>query len=831
MSDNLLKDKINEISLLLVMTSEGDQAGISMLAELCESMSELSSGSAHHQRLTDAWKYIKEKSTTCSQAERFKLIQDYINAALALTENASNAKFPNEEQKNVNGDTEINNFDSGDNVDRAFLAEYIETHKLQLEEMESSLLDFEFNTGDKKGIEEGVKRYLHSLKGDSGSIGLHSIEHLCHEVENIISEVEVSSIAGQLLLLKEWLVDCFTNYSNGTKPQSSAEDFLKRFKASCALVVGTPTNKPTQTISNSKQNSHTQDLGEYLVTGEKEILVEFSNEAEEHLNNVEGIIIDSEGNYTKDSIDTIFRGVHSIKGGSAYFNLEEMTKTSHILENILDEVRSGKRQLDQTLSSFVLTYIDLQRNLLNTSKEAIKSDSKIKRSPSAKKFLIEIEDYQKGKVSTSQTANDVEHNNEEQGSDDKSARGEKVNIKNFVKVDTTRLDHLVDSIGEMVIYSSMLIRHCRQLLSNNEEAMEATRRVEKFGRDLQDVGMSMRLVPIKGLFQKMSRLVWDTAKKIGKDVTFSMDGEDTELDRNLIDKLSDPLMHMVRNSLDHGIEPSDERSALGKPRSGKVHLSATYSGGSVLIRIQDDGRGLNPDKLIAKAIEKGIIHADQKLSEQEAFQLIFAAGFSTAAKVTDISGRGVGMDVVRRNVESLRGRIIIDSKVGQGSVFTIELPLTLAIIDGIEVAVGDETFIIPSLSIVEFVRPTEQMLSYILDQGETFHFRNKYLPIFRLADLFNMKPKYSKLVDSTFIVVENHNEQFVIMVDEILGEYSAVIKSLGPVLDQVKGVSGCAIMPSGDVSLILDIRSLANMGRATGKKQNLSNHQELITNA
>lgn len=359
----------------------------------------------------------------------------------------------------------------------------------------------------------------------------------------------------------------------------------------------------------------------------------------------------------------------------------------------------------------------------------------------------------------------------------------------------------------------MLIRHCRELLGTNEEVQSVGHRVEKFARDLQDIGMSMRLVPIKGLFQKMSRLVWDTSKKIGKDITFEMVGEDTELDRNLIDKLADPLMHMVRNSIDHGIEPPDERVKKGKPRSGRVALSASHSGGSILIRIEDDGRGIDPEKIMAKAVEKGVIEPGTKLSEQEIFQLIFAAGFSTAAVVTDISGRGVGMDVVRRNVESLRGNIHIQSAVNKGSVFTIDLPLTLAIIDGIEIRVGEEHFIIPSLSIVEFIRPRPEMISYTLDRGETFHFRGKYLPIFRLADLYDLPTECTNPVDANFVIVQNNQEHVAIMVDEILGEYSTVIKTLGPTFEGNRGVSGCAIMPDGDVALILDIRLLVQLAR------------------
>jgi len=337
--------------------------------------------------------------------------------------------------------------------------------------------------------------------------------------------------------------------------------------------------------------------------------------------------------------------------------------------------------------------------------------------------------------------------------------------------------------------------------------------------------MSMRLIPIKGLFQKMSRLVWDVGRKLGKEVVFQTEGEDTELDRNLIDKLADPLMHMVRNSMDHGIEATEERLAKGKTKAGKVKLSAFHAGGSIHIRISDDGRGLNPDKLIQKAVEKGIITEGQKLSQEEAFHLIFAPGFSTAAAVTDISGRGVGMDVVRRNVENLRGRISITSEVDKGSTFTIEIPLTLAILDGIQTRVGIETFVIPSLSILEFVRPQRGMITHTLDRGETLNLRGMFLPVYRLGRLFGFESEVHSPQDSTMVIVQSNNDVVALMVDEILGECSTVIKSLGGMFENQEGITGCAIMPGGNIALILDMPSLIVLAR---KSYRFDPYQDVI---
>ncbi len=582
----------------------------------------------------------------------------------------------------------------------------------------------------------------------------------------------------------------------------------------------------------------------YTISGDMEVFIEFCVEAEDHLNIIESILLESEGNYTKDSIDSIFRGIHSIKGASSYFCLKEMTESSHKTETLLDEVRDGKRVLDQALAELVLAYVDLQHRLINKAREAVKADGKIEACVGSRQYLERLSVFQSGTApaseaprvmkftapaaaaavsvekkavetpTTAQKAAAILEKSEEAEKAAPAGKGEKLEVKNFVKIDTQRLDLLIDSIGEMCIYSSMLVQSCRELIGDNERILKTTHQVEKFSRDLQNIGMSMRLIPIRGLFQKMSRLVWDTAKKIGKEVKFQMYGEETELDRSIIDKLADPLMHMVRNALDHGIEPPDEREAAGKSRSGTITLSASHAGGSIHIKVEDDGRGLIPEKLVKKAIEKGLIPENHSLNRSEIFNLIFAPGFSTAAVVTDISGRGVGMDVVKRNIETMRGRVHIESEEGKGSSFLIELPLTLAIIDGIQVACGGENFIIPTLSVIEFMRPSSDSITRTLDRGETYQFRGRYLPVYRLAQLFGVAAKVDNPEESIFVIVESGGQQVAIMVDEIIGTYSTIIKSIGDMFDQGKGVAGCAIMANGDVALILDIRSMIQMARA-----------------
>jgi two-component system chemotaxis sensor kinase CheA len=792
-----LKDQVTSLSLLVVMTPENDAAGVELLVSVCQDVHQAAVAAGDKRIVAALEEIFKNKQSPTI----YKLINEFASTAGQYLEGAGDAKFANEKDGSASG---LSHPDLAESLDTSFLVEFIETHKPKLDELEVMLVDEDLQAER----DTGVKRYLHNLKGDSGSIGLVGVERACHKLEDSLQETSTNEMVGDLLQFKEWVVECLDALAAGKLPLRSETDFFAGLAADVDTIVAVPVVQLSQPSPAKAEDKFER----YSLSGESDILLEFAAEAEEHLVNVERVTLEAEGHFNKDAVDTIFRCIHSLKGGSAYFQLEEMTKSSHILENFLSEVRDGQRTIDPELNSLILTYIDLQKDILGRAKSASAGDGSLKWSTGSIEFMKALERYSKGQAQVASAGEDAKTEHLDERSEGAS-KSSKLDIKDFVKVETNRLDHLIDSIGEMVIYSSMLIRYCRTLLQDNEDVMDMTHRVEKFSRDLQDVGMSMRLVPIKGLFQKMSRLVWDTSKKIGKSIHFTMDGEDTELDRNLIDKLADPLMHMVRNALDHGVEPPQERELAGKPKQGQVKLSAFHSGGSIHIQITDDGRGLNPEKLLAKAIDKGIVSPGQKLSEEEIFQLIFAPGFSTAAVVTDISGRGVGMDVVRRNVESLRGQIHIKSEVGKGSTFTIELPLTLAIIDGIQIRVGKELFVIPSLSIVEFVRPTLSMITNTLDVGETMFFRDRYLPVYRLSDLYGIEDAQSNLEQSEIVVVENGHEMVAIMVDEILGQCSTVIKSLGPLFEENRGTAGCAVMPTGDVALIIDIRSLVQLAR------------------
>lgn len=823
--------------------------------------------SGDDKRLVSACDYLLRTAPSTTGASRTTLFTNFSSALQHHSSVAGTGTFPGESSANVQRG------EPGDSLDDELLVDFIEKHLTMMEEMEAELLDLrqfvhtepsaaELNAA-REEVNSSIKRYIHTVKGDAGVVGLHSIAKACHEIEDCFSHYVVADLVDPLLSLKEWSTKCMNALAHNQPYPESTDSFLARFSEECDSCVAALTNNPTSPDDTPPQTSAqpvsitpegieiNQELlaellaeenaskaaasapatspapdGEYTISGELELFAEFKAEAEDHLNNIESLLLESGTAYDKQQIDAIFRGIHSIKGASAYFTLKECTETSHLTENLLDQVRTGGRAFDQGLKDLLLQYVEVQRKLMADAQSAFGNSNKLKRSPISGDYLQQLELYQGASSTTSASAGAATHAptpalatapdsaDTPANKPVASGTGDKLEVKNFVKVDILRLDQLIDSIGEMCIYSTMLVQQCRTFLGENEQVIQTTHQVEKFSRDLQGIGMSMRLVPVRGLFQKMSRLVWDTAKKIGKEIKLDTEGEDTELDRTIIDKLADPLMHMVRNAVDHGVEPPDQRIASGKPRSGRVKLKAYQAGGAIHIQIIDDGRGLDPDKLVKKAIEKNIIDENHGLSRSEILELIFAAGFSTATVVTDISGRGVGMDVVRRNIESMRGRVHIESEVGKGTTFTIELPLTLAIMDGIHVGIGQETFIVPTLSVIEFMRPDPRLVTRTLDRGETYQFRGSYLPIYRMAELFGISNSRDRVEESIIVVVESGLQQFALLVDEILGTYSTVIKGLGELFEHGRGIAGCSIMANGEVTLILDIHSLLQLARS-----------------
>ncbi|WP_369795113.1 chemotaxis protein CheW [Azoarcus sp. KH32C] len=378
-----------------------------------------------------------------------------------------------------------------------------------------------------------------------------------------------------------------------------------------------------------------------------------------------------------------------------------------------------------------------------------------------------------------------------------------------IRVSVEKVDHMINLVGELVITQAMLAQTVGGLAPEIAERLfNGMAQLERNTRDLQDTVMSIRMMPMSFVFSRYPRVVRDLANQLGKDVALVTEGEATELDKGLIEKIVDPLTHLVRNSLDHGIEMPDRRAAAGKSPRGTVTLRAAHQGGNIVIEVEDDGAGLRREKLLAKARERGMAMSDA-MSDQEVWMLIFAPGFSTAETVTDVSGRGVGMDVVKRNIDALNGRVEIASAPGIGTKVTIRLPLTLAILDGMSVGVGGEVFIVPLTYIVESFQPAASDIRTISGTGQVVHVRGEYLPLIPLYQNFNLEPETRDPTRGIVVIVETAGGRLALFVDRLLGQHQVVIKSMETNYRKVPGFAGATIMGDGRVALILDIAALA----------------------
>ena len=381
-----------------------------------------------------------------------------------------------------------------------------------------------------------------------------------------------------------------------------------------------------------------------------------------------------------------------------------------------------------------------------------------------------------------------------------------------IRVSVEKVDLLINLVGELVITQSMLSQTAQAEHLVSEHLFDRLQQLERNTRELQEAVMGIRMLPVSFAFNRFPRLVRDLAGKLGKLVELKMVGAETELDRGVIEKIADPLNHLIRNSIDHGLEMPDERIAAGKDARGSITLSAFHQGGSVVITVADDGQGLSRERILAKARERGLPVSDS-MPDAEVWPLIFAPGFSTAAVVTDVSGRGVGMDVVRKNIESLGGRVEIASATGQGSTITIRLPLTLAIMDGMSIGVGDQVFIVPITTIAESMRPSAKDIKTVAGQGKVVNVRGEYLPLVAVHEIFNLRPRNAAPEDGILMIVETDVGRVALFVDELLGQHQVVIKNLESNYRKVPGVSAATIMGDGSVSMILDVSEMAQLGK------------------
>ncbi len=608
---------------------------------------------------------------------------------------------------------------------------------------------------------------------------------------------------------------------------------------------------------------------EYSLIGDIDLLTDFISEVQEHIDAIDNKLLELENN-PEDSelLNSVFRVFHTIKGAAGFLALNDMAELAHTTENLLDMARRGTIKLTGGRIDHVFDAIDAMKRLVDNIRQAISKGTNVYVSDSSSKSVIaDIEKCVKEKANvqarskedtpvvnenknenqlaenkepekTEKDINDYKNNLTEPEVDNKAAQYDIVEeitggkneilnnvaskiskIKEAIKVDSENLDKLIDAIGELVIIESMIRQDSDIKRVASSHLLRNIAQMEKITRELQQLGMSLRMIPVKATFQKMARVVRDLAKKSGKKIEFTTLGEDTMLDKSIVDRIGDPLIHLVRNCVDHGIEDSSEqRKEAGKNEVGTVELRAFHKGGNIYIEIKDDGKGLDRKSVLNKAVERGLVEEGESLTETEIYNLIFLPGFSTAKKVTDVSGRGVGMDVVKRAMEELRGNIDISSEPGIGTRFSLRLPLTLAIIDGMILRIGSERYIIPTLSIVEALRPKPQDVHTVAKKGEMIKVRDKLIPLFRLYKLFKIEGANTEPTESIIVIVEDSGKMTALLADELLGQQSIVIKNLGASMEGLTGISGGSIMSDGKVGVILDVAGIVRL--ATSKTEN-----------
>lgn len=534
---------------------------------------------------------------------------------------------------------------------------------------------------------------------------------------------------------------------------------------------------------------------------------DFIGEAREHLEMIEQeLLILEQSPQNSEPIHAIFRSFHTIKGLAGIFNLTSTRDLAHEVETLLDLVRNGALPATPSLVDVVLACADRLGEIVDRLDEDRSGGSVVLPDNAELLERLRNEMMPPDEEPSATPTYETEAGEPAEVSTAKR-RSSDSNIAN-VKVDTAKLDYLVDMVGELVIAQS-LVQHDPSLLQLGEPRLG--RNLSQLGRittDLQKIAMSLRVVPIRQTFQRMQRAFRDLVKKSGKLAELELAGEDAELDRSIVEQLADPLMHMIRNSVDHGLEAPGEREKTGKPSAGKVRLAASHQSGNVLIEVSDDGRGLNRAKILKKAIERGLIPEDANLPVDKILELIFEPGFSTADQISDVSGRGVGMDVVKKQIQKLRGRIEIRSEPGQGTTFLLRFPLTLAIIDGLTVRVAGERYILPLHCVHEIFRPIADSIYRVNGAQEVVMVRDRVIPLLRLYQMLGRTPASTDPYDGILIAAELEGRRYCLLVDELLGKQQVVIKSLGEYLGTMPGVSGAAIMGDGAVGLILDLEGM-----------------------
>ena len=689
-----------------------------------------------------------------------------------------------------------------------------------------------------------IFRAAHTIKGTSSFLGLDQITTLTHKMEDILnklrkSELEVTANIMDLLLESlDLLKILMENLKEGKKEELDLSGVLNRLTDA---YNGESSDEDKKDEAPSTIKEETEPIPEpeedfdFDMGDMKEIIDDFLVEADDLISSLDTNLVELETQPENlDLLNEIFRAAHTIKGTSSFLGLEQVTNITHKMEDILNKLRKSEMVVTPTIMDLLLESLDILKQLLDNvredKKEKLDLDDIISRLVAA--YNNEEIDISDKKQSTPVTKEEKEK--EESAVTEKKTKNiqtsssatapHKKAADQTIRVDVERLDTLMNMMGELVLGRNSMVQTVNNLVSEHEGDYDLerlshnTNSINFITTELQVAVMKMRMQPVGKVFKKFPRLVRDLSRESKKEITLEIIGETTELDKSVIEEIGDPLVHIIRNSCDHGIESPDEREANGKPRQGTVKLAAEQEGSNIVIKITDDGKGLDVDAIREKAIERKMVSkADAaNMSNTEVFRFIFAAGLSTAKKITDVSGRGVGMDVVRTNIEKLNGIIELDSKLGVGTTITIKLPLTLAIIQGLLVESDKEIFILPLSSVHETVK-TEHLKIYYVNKHPVLRLREDVIPIINLNEILRESSSGFTMTEKPYIVVVGLAEKKIgILIDKFIGQEEVVIKSLGQYLGTTEGIAGATILGDGRIRLIVDLIGLFNISRRIG---------------
>ncbi len=659
--------------------------------------------------------------------------------------------------------------------------------------------------------EDASAEYIENIRSLLQSVIAHSGEKVAALLEDALEIV--NELQGKDEPKENWLTDVANITEQAIKVQEEEEwsDSGEETSAESPQSEQAPSQVPDEDFLIP------EDIDDAMVG-------EFITECTELLEMAEGALLDLEESPDDDElVNKVFRAFHTIKGTSAFMGLDPISEFTHHLETVLSMVRDGDIDFDTACADISLEAIDIINKMLDVVEVSDGGDPLPR--PINFDLLTRVLEHVANEEIAPETAleeaggiqYDVpDESGEEQvlgesggntktnGSAKKSSSDDS-QTESSVRVNVGRLDQLIDMIGELVIAHSVVAQD--ESIPDHSELKKKINHTSKILRELQDTSLTLRMVPLKATFHKMNRLVRDLSRKAGKSVKLSTFGEDTEIDRNMVDIINEPLVHMVRNAIDHGIETPEERAASGKPEEAHVWLRASQEGGKVLIEIEDDGRGINKEKVLEKAMSKGLVDPDENLTDKEIYNLIFLPGFSSTDEVTDLSGRGVGMDVVRKSIEDLKGKVDVESKEGEGTKIIIELPFTLAITDGMLVKVGNQRFIVPTLNIDRAFRAQQTDLFTVMGNAEKVSIRGETVPVVRLHRHFDIEDGTESLTDGTLLAIRNANKKYALLVDEVVGQQQLVGKSIN-MATEMDHISGGAILGDGTVGLILDTAAL-----------------------